>query len=209
MKSFKQYLEEQQSQGTLHVADIDDTLFHTTAKVGVRDPAGKVIQRLSNSEFNDHKLPPNHSYDFGEFRDAQKFRDESKPIPSMISKINRIQANIKKHPNSRVIINTARDNFDNKDTFLDTFRNQGMDIDKIHVHRAGSIPGDELPADKKVKIIKNYLDKYNHKKVVMYDDSKTNLRALLNMKREYPNVQFTAFHVKPNGSMSKFTDEEK
>ena len=152
MKSFKQYLEEQQSQGTLHVADIDDTLFHTTAKVGVKDPTGKVVQRLSNSEFNDHKLPTGHSYDFGEFRDAQKFHDESKPIPSMISKINRIQANIKKHPNSRVIINTARDNFDNKDTFLDTFRNQGMDIDKIHVHRAGSIPGEELPADKKVKV---------------------------------------------------------
>jgi len=42
----------------------------------------------------------------------------------------------------------------------------------------------------------------------MYDDSKTNLKALLNMKREYPNVKFIAFHVKPDGSMSRYNGEK-
>ena len=205
MISFKQFIEEQKK-GSLHVVDIDDTLFHTTAKVRVRNAAGKIVRYLSNSEFNTYKLKPGQKFDFKEFRSAKKFHDESKPIPMMINKMNKIQANVKKHPNSKVIINTARDDFDDKTKFLDTFRKHGVDIDNIHVHRAGKIPGNDLPADKKVKIIKQYLDKNNHKKVVMYDDSKTNLRALLNMKKEYPDVQFIAFHVKPDGSMIKFKE---
>ena len=43
-------------ENNLHVFDIDDTLFHTNAKVKVVDHHGKVVQKLSNSEFNDHKL---------------------------------------------------------------------------------------------------------------------------------------------------------
>ena len=207
MISFRQFIEEAKK-GSLHVVDIDDTLFHTTAKVRVRNAAGKIVRYLSNSEFNNYKLKPGQKFDFKEFRSAKKFHDESKPIHPMIDKMNKIQANVKKHPNSRVIINTARDDFDDKNKFLDTFRKQGVDIDNIHVHRAGKIPGDELPADKKVKIIKQYIDKHNHKKVIMYDDSKTNLRALLNMKKEYPDVHFIAFHVKPDGSMTKFTEEK-
>ena len=36
MISFKQFIEEAKK-GSLHVVDIDDTLFHTTAKVRVRN----------------------------------------------------------------------------------------------------------------------------------------------------------------------------
>lgn len=205
MKSFIQYLNEQR-QGSLHVVDVDDTLFHTTARVRVRNSAGKIIRYLSNQEFNDYKLKPGEKYDYKEFKSASKFSRESKPIHKVISKINKIQSNLGKKKNSRVIINTARADFDNKHEFLNTFRKQGMDIDKIHVHRAGNMPGDELPADKKVKIIKQYLDKHNHKKVIMYDDSRTNLKALLNMKKEYPDVTFIAMHVGPDGTLSRIKD---
>ena len=54
-------------------------------------------------------------------------------------------------------MNTARADFDDKNKFLNTFRNQNVDIDDIHVHRAGNIEGDEIPAVKKVKIIKRQL----------------------------------------------------
>lgn len=205
--TFKQYIEEAKK-GTLHVVDIDDTMFHTTARVLVRNSKGKIIRYLSNSEYNDHKLKPGQKYDYKEFRNSKKFRDESKPIQPMISKVNKIQRNVGKHLNSRVIINTARADFDDKDTFLDTFRKQGVDIDKIHVHRAGNDTSKDLPAHKKVKIIKQYIDKHSHKKVIMYDDSKTNLQALLNMKREYPDVKFIAFHVEPDGTMKKYNGEK-
>ena len=54
MDSFKQYLENNKK-GSLHVFDVDDTLFHTTAKIHVKDSSGKTVEKLSNSEFNDHK----------------------------------------------------------------------------------------------------------------------------------------------------------
>jgi transposase-like protein len=205
--TFKQYIEEGKK-GTLHVVDIDDTLFHTTARVGVKNAKGKIIKYLSNAEFNNHKLKPGQSYDYKEFKNAKKFHDESKPIHPMINKVNKIQKNVSKHPNSRVIINTARADFDDKDKFLDTFRKQGVDIDKIHVHRVGNMTGPDNAASKKVKVVKQYIDQHSHKKVIMYDDSKTNLKALLNMKKEYPDVKFIAFHVKPNGTMKKYNGEK-
>jgi hypothetical protein len=49
---FKNYLTEQKETGGLTIFDIDDTLFHTTAKVLVKKD-NKVIHALNNQEFND------------------------------------------------------------------------------------------------------------------------------------------------------------
>ena len=48
----------------------------------------------------------------------------------MINKVKAILKNATR-AGSKVIIVTARPNFDNKNYFLDTFRQQGIDIDKI------------------------------------------------------------------------------
>ena len=64
MINFHEYLTESERRGSLHVFDIDDTLFHTTAKIHVKNREGKTVRTLSNSEFNDHKLPAHHHYDF-------------------------------------------------------------------------------------------------------------------------------------------------
>jgi hypothetical protein len=197
---FKRFLEEE-TNGTLQVVDIDDTLFHTTARIGIKKD-GKVTHYLSNSKFNKYELKPGEEYDFGEFRNAKKFRAESEPIKPMIDKMKKMQ-NSKKN---KIIINTARADFDDKNEFLNTFRDYGIDIDKIHVHRAGNEPGPI--ADKKVKIVKGYIDKHAFKKVVMYDDHEPNLEELLNMVREYPKIKFIAFHVKPDGSMSRYYGEK-
>jgi hypothetical protein len=196
---------------SLHIMDIDDTLFHTNAKVKVVDHQGKVVQRLSNSEFNDHKLEPHHSYDFSEFRSADKFHDESKPITKMLNKLKAIHGNIKKKAGSksRVIMNTARADFDDKNKFLDTFRKQNVDIDDIHVHRAGNIEGNEIPAVKKVKIIKRHLESGNYRHAHMYDDSTTNLQHFLAMKKDHPDVEFHAYHVLPDGTTRKFISKPK
>jgi len=207
MDTFKQYLEKK-NKGSLHVFDVDDTLFHTTAKIHVKDSSGKTVEKLSNSEFNDHKLPHGHSYDFKEFTSAHKFNKESKPIPKMLNKLKAIHSNIKQKPNSRVIMNTARADFDNKNKFLNTFRKHGVDIDNIHVHRAGNIPGDQFPAHKKVQIIKKYLDDNKIGSVHMYDDSKTNLKHFVGMKQDHPDVNFHGWHVKSDGSIQKYKPEE-
>lgn len=205
MKSFKSYIEEQSN--ALHVFDIDDTMFHTTARVRVRNSAGKIIRYLSNAQFNNYKLKPGEKYDFREFRSASKFDRESRPINKMLQTVRKVHGLSKTKKNSKVIINTARADFDDKEQFLNKFRKHDIDIDDIHVHRAGNIPGDDLPAHKKVKIIKQYIDKHGYKKVVMYDDSKSNLKALLQMKKAYPHVKFVAYHAQPDGSIKHFKGE--
>ena len=186
--------------GSLTVFDIDETLFTTTAEIGVVKD-GKLIKKLSNAEFNTYKLQPGEKFDFEEFKDAQKFHNESKPIVKMLDKAKAILANSSKNPQSKVIIITAREDFDNKDIFLNTFRKHGFDIDKVHVHRAGNIKDKVVPAYKKVIIIKKYLDQHKYGRVRLFDDSLKNLQEFLKMKQDYPDIQFNAYLADHNGSI--------
>lgn len=201
MKSFKAYLEEQYKDGGLTIFDIDDTLFHTTAKIGVLK-SGKKIKDLTNQEFNTYKLLPGESFDYSQFKDAAKFNAESKPIVGMLNKAKIILKNSQKNPNSKVIIVTARNDFDNKELFLNTFRKHGLDIDKIRVERAGKIGDISDVAFKKVIIIRNYLLTKQFSRVRLFDDSMANLKAFAKLKTEFPQVKFEAFYAKPNGSVT-------
>ena len=199
MESFIEYINE----SVLHVYDIDDTLLHTNANIHIKDADGNFVKKLSNQEFNDHKLAPGHSYDFHEFRDANKFNTESEPIEKTLAQLKRIHQKIKLRltPGSRIIMNTAREDFDDKDKFLDTFKKQGLDMDTIHVHRAGNNPGNDIPAVKKLIHIRAHLDGGDYKEVHMYDDSKTNLNHFKSLKKEYPKVRFHAWHVDGKGNI--------
>jgi len=203
MKSFKSFLTE----GGLHMFDMDDTLFHTSDKIHVKNKFGNTVQTLSNQEFNTHKLPKDHSYDFSEFKNADKFHKEGEPIHPMINKLKAIQKNVEKKTGSKVIINTARSDFDKQGKFANKFKKHGIDINKVHVERAGNIPGDEPPSEKKVKVVRKYLDNHPYNHVTLYDDSKQNLSRLLKMKKEYPHVKFHAYHVQPDGTTKKLNDD--
>jgi len=205
MIRFKNYLLE--SNG-LHVFDIDETLFKTNAKIHVKDKSGKTVKSLDNQQFNDHKLESGHQYDFSEFRDSKKFRDESEPIHPMIRKVQAISKNIKgENHNSKIIMNTARADFDDKEPVLDKFKFHGMDVDSMHIHRAGNIEGNQPPAEKKNVILRKHLDDGNYDHVNMYDDSKTNLKAFLSLRHEYPHIKFNAHHVDHDGKTTSFRDE--
>jgi hypothetical protein len=211
MINFKDFVRENTEQGKhwLHVADIDDTLFHTTAKIHVKNQQGQVVQKLTNSEFNTHRLPAGHHYDFTEFRNAEKFNKESKPIVPMINKIKNLHAHISKHhPKSKIIFNTARTDFDNKNKFLDTFKKQGIPIEHIHVHRAGNEKGATSPGQAKNMVLRRHLDSHKYGHVTMYDDSHHNLNHFLQLRHEYPHIKFHAFHVKPNGSFERHRSED-
>lgn len=192
MFTFNQFLIEDSRYNTLHVFDIDDTLLHTTAKIHVKDSSGRVVQTLTNQEFNDHQLSSGHSYDFGEFRNASKFREESKPITRMINHVKRLTS----RPGHHIIFNTARANFDDRNTFLKTFKDHGISMDKIHVIRAGNINMEGPPAEKKAMVIHGYIKKHRYNHVHMYDDSMTNLKAFLALKKHHPDVSFHAHHIK-------------
>ena len=198
MINFKKYLEEASGKG-LTIFDIDETMFITKAKVRVIKN-GKVIKKLDNQEFNTYKKKPGEDYDFGEFKSAEVFNRTSTPIARMINKVKAILKNATK-AGSKVIIVTARPNFDNKKLFLDTFRQQGIDIDKIYVERAGNL-GKGPAADNKKVIFKKYLDQKIYKRIRLFDDAMSNLKMFLSLQKDYPNVTFQAFLAKKNGSVS-------
>lgn len=197
---FKEYISEETGQGSLNIFDIDDTLFHTTAQIAVVKN-GKVVKKLTNSEFNVYKLGDGESFDFSEFKDAAKFYKESKPITKMITKAMIILKHAQKNPNSQVIILTARSNFDDKEKFLSTFRKHGFDIDKVRVERAGELVKNEVPAIAKAVVITKYLNSGKYNKIRLFDDSMSNLKEFLRLQTKFPDVKFEAYFAKPDGSV--------
>ena len=200
MEKFLTYLEEASGIG-LTMFDVDETMFKTKAKVKVVNKNGKVIKKLDNQQFNLYKKKAGEEFDFGEFKNAEVFNRTSTPIARMINKVKVILKNAVRK-GSKVIIVTARPNFDDKELFLDTFRNQGIDIDKIYVERAGNLGGGPAADNKKV-IFRKYLDQKIYKRIRLFDDAKSNLKAFLSLKKDYPDVSFEAFLAKPNGSVSR------
>ncbi len=186
----------------LTIFDIDDTLFHTTAKIKVINN-GQVVRTLSNQEFNNYQLQPGEEFDFGEFRSAEKFAKESEPIKPMINTLKRI---LDRAANTKVIMLTARADFDDKDKFLNTFEKYGIDMSRVHVHRAGNLPGDETPAHKKAVWVRKYLNTGKYNRVNLIDDSMSNLRVFKSLEKEYPQIDFDAYFVKPSGSVQTVSE---
>ncbi len=182
----------------LTIFDIDDTLFHTTAQIKVVKD-GKVVRSLTNQEFNNYNLQPGEEFDFGEFRNAEKFAQESKPIKPMINTLKRI---LDRASSTKVIMLTARADFDDKDKFLDTFEKYGIDMSRVHVHRAGNLPGDDPPAYKKAIWVRKYLNTGKYNRVNLIDDSMSNLKVFKSLKKEYPQVNFDAYFVGPTGGLT-------
>jgi FMN phosphatase YigB (HAD superfamily) len=182
----------------LVIFDIDDTLVHTQTKVHVIKD-GKLVHSLNSHEFTHYKLKPGEEFDFGAFRDAKEFFDNAKPIIPMMNQLKRDIAT-----GNKVVMVTARADFDDKELFLDTFRKYGVDMSKVHVYRAGNIK-DNIKIDEKKKIIiRKLLDSGNYSKAIMYDDSIPNLDSFVTLKKEYPDTKFYAWSVSLDGKAGEY-----
>lgn len=186
------------SNSKLVIFDIDDTLVNTDTRVNVVKD-GRVIHQLNSHEFTNYKLQPGEEFDFGAFRDAREFLAKARPIPGMIRQLKHDIAT-----GNKVIMVTARADFDDRDIFLDTFRRLGIDIDRVHVYRAGNLAVKAATEEKKKIILKHLLGKEHYDKVIMYDDSVPNLDAFLSLKQDYPWSRFYAWHVDHNGQASEY-----
>lgn len=207
--TFGIYLEELEEEtignAGLTIFDIDDTLFHTTALIGVVK-GGKLIKKLTNQEFNNYKLGDDESFDFSEFRDASKFEKESKPISPMIGKLKAILTNAKK-VGSDVIMLTARADFDDKTKIAKKFADYGIDIKKdVRLYRAGNEPGGKSPAENKATYVRRFLNSGKYARVRLFDDSKSNLTKFLSVAKEYPDIEFEANFVTPEGTIRKIKE---
>lgn len=194
MLSFNKFLLEKKDpdSNTLHAFDIDETLFahdHNKLRVHVLDHSGNRVQSLSNQDFNSHNLPPGHRYDFSEFRSSDTFTKSSTPIRKMIAKLKAIHRN-----NKNVEMLTARGDLDDQPKFARHMKKFGLDIDKdIHVRRAGNL--NMKPAEAKASVISGLIKQHGYKKVNLYDDSLDNIKGMLKLKSEHPDVEFHGHHV--------------
>jgi FMN phosphatase YigB (HAD superfamily) len=185
----------------LVVFDIDDTLVHTQTKVHVVKD-GEIVNSLNSHDFTHYKLQPGESFDFEDFRNAREFFEKSRPIIPMMNQLKRDIAT-----GNKVVMVTARADFDDRELFLDTFRKYGVDIDKVHVYRAGNSKQGSTEERKKA-IIKKLLDQDNYTKAIMYDDAKPNLHTFMELKKDHPQTRFYAWHVSLEGEASEYMREE-
>ena len=199
MKIFTDFFSEH---AAAHYFDIDGTTFDPSygpnaVRVQVYDANGNHIKSLTPYEYTTYKKEPGHHLDFSEFSSAKKFA-ESRPIRKIIAKVKLLQ-----HTGGDAQFLTARPDLDDKQTFADHFKKYGIDINKIHVRRAGNL---DMPTpEAKKKIVSDQIKERGLTSVHLYDDDEANLDSFLSLKKENPKVKFTAHHVHHNSETGKTT----
>jgi len=199
MDKFSKYLEE----GTkgLTIFYIDDTMFTTKARVLVKNTKGGKPIPLTPQMFNKYKLKKGEYFDYGEFKSSKIFYQTAIPIGKMIAKAKAIIRNATK-AGSKVIIVTARADMDDRDLFIRTFEEHGIPMDNVYVERAGNMSNKSSAAAKQI-IFRKYLQTDRYARIRLFDDHMENLTALLDLKREFPNVSFEAYLVDKKGKVKK------
>lgn len=199
MYTFKEFLiERTNSNKSIYFIDIDETLFHTFAKIKVLDKNNTVIKQLSNNEFNSYTLGDGESYDFGEFRDSTMFDETSIPIEQTLKFVrDRIK------DGDEVVFLTARASFDSNKQLKNTFRKNGINMNKrgVYIEMVGNLKRGTTEERKKYVINKFLLtDKYT--KVTVMDDYVPNLKIVNELMSVFPKIRFTTIYIK-DGKISR------
>lgn len=173
--------------------DIDETTFHTYANVKVLNRDGDIVRILDNQEFNTDVLKDGESYDFSEFQDSKVFYKTSQPIEPIVNKIQRMIDSIKRNGKvEKIIFLTARSDFNDKNLFLKTFRQNGIDVDisNVYVERSGNLRDIKSVADRKRYVMLKYLKSGEFTAVRMYDDDNKNLQTFIELGQEINNGKY-------------------
>lgn len=199
MKKFNEFLAEKAGKG-LTIFDIDDTLFVSKARVIVVNTNTGKTKALTPMEFNSYKLRKHEEYDYGEFKSAKLFYQTATPIGRMVEKAKAIIRNATAK-GSKVIIVTARANMDDKKLFVKTFESHGIPMKNVYIERAGNMSGSS--AENKKVIFRKYLKTGEYSRIRLFDDHKENLKALLDLKKEFPLVDMFAYLANLKGSVKR------
>lgn len=185
----------------LTIFDIDDTMFISKARVIVKNKNNTKEKPLTPQDFNSYKLSKDEYFDFGEFKSSKIFYQTATPIARMVAKAKAIIKNATAK-GSKVIVVTARSDMDDKDLFIKTFEAHGIPMKNVYVERAGNMSGKNSAANKSI-IFRKYLKTDEYARVRLFDDHKENLDALLDLQREFPNIEMFAYLANKNGSVKR------
>lgn len=190
---------------TLNVWDIDGTLFNTSAKVGVKDVSGSVTKILDHGEYNTYKLKDGEKYDYAQFRSGEVFKSTAQPVSNVLDRA--IQMINRQGEKADSIILTARADFDDKEPFLQTFRDHGFPVDKVYIERAGNLAKyNELikPTVSKAVILRKYIMSGKYNRIRMWDDSAPNLEMLMKLGKLHPEIEMIGYLVNKDGSVARY-----
>ncbi len=199
MLKYQEFIEE--GNKGLTIFDIDDTMFTSKARVNVRNKRTGKVKALSPKMFNSYKLGKDEEFDYGQFKSSKIFYQTATPIARMVAKAKAIIKNATKK-GSKVIVVTARADMDDKDLFIKTFEAHGIPMDKVYVERAGNAGG-RNSAENKTVVFRKYLETGQYGRVRLFDDHVENLKALLDLKREFPDVEMFAYKADNRGSVKR------
>ena len=202
MLTFKQYIAEDAGAASLSIFDIDDTLFRTDTKVLVKKD-GKTVRELTPAEYNVNKLTSGEEYDFTQFRSSAIFFKTAKPIDTVFKTAKKMLAKFAGYAQKKITIITARDDLDDKNLFLKTFKKYGFNIDRVFVHRAGNLKMAGPAA--KAQIARNELKNGKYSIARMFDDHEGNLDAFLALSKEFSDIKFEAFFIDETGNITRYT----
>lgn len=164
---------------TLVVFDFDDTLFRSGAMIGVQKP-GEPKKYLSSHEYATYKPSKDEEFDYDQF---QVYPPDPVPI---LKSTTRFQTLVKNLGHDNVIILTARSN---PDPVREVLQNFGMP--SVEIYAIGT--SDPLG---KAQIVKSLVDERDYKRVIVYEDSSANIRAIRKAVKPMLGKNFTAFKVK-------------
>lgn len=178
VRSLKNYMSDKLTVGGTYsdrilLFDVDDTLIHSNAKIGVIKN-GEKIKELTPAEFNYYKLGSGESYDFEQFRSYEGLLD-SEFLP--------FWKTMKREYNkgTHVGILTARED---GDMFKKFFLNHGIDIKDELIFTTGDPDYDGSVENRKTQAIERLI-KVGYKTFVFFDDSEANLREVKKMEKTH------------------------
>lgn len=155
--------------------DVDDTLIHTTAQIGIIK-GGKIIRHISNTEFNEYVLKPGENFDYSEFDDPKLLDNEE---------FTKYWQTLKREyrKGTHIGILTARSNCD---MIYNFFKKKGIEIKKELVF-AISDPKMQLTGSvaKRKSTIISKLAWLGYKTFIFFDDNEENLKIAKDLEKIY------------------------
>jgi len=176
------------SEKKLRIFDFDGTLAKSDAQI-ILNKADGTQTHISGLEYAYYKLKPGESVDFREFG------DEKLSQPRAIRYTIKILKNIYDRQTNlhSVYVLTARpaDRTGSIRNFLNKHGLSGVDIAPM-----GDLYKGSSDAVKKAKWVENQINN-GYTDILFFDDLPTNLQAVQNLSKKYPNVKIITRLIKP------------